>query len=108
MAPPKARRRRRWLILLAAFLVLPAGRGFQAALTFHGNLERVGERSISVKLPDRCVVDAMLPDVPALAAAALAAQYKMGDEVEIDCRPITPAWETATSRLQSLEVTAFR
>jgi hypothetical protein len=32
----------------------------------------------------------------------------MGDEVEIECKPIEPVWEAATSRFQSLEVTAIR
>jgi len=32
----------------------------------------------------------------------------MGDEVTISCKPITAVWEAATSRYQSLEITAMR
>jgi hypothetical protein len=95
-----------WLFLLAS-LLLPL-RGFEAGLSFMGSLERVGDQSISIKLADRRVVDAMLPNTPALAASAIAAQYSMGDEVEIGYEPIRPVWEAATSRFQSLEVTAIR
>ena len=77
-------------------------------MSFTGSLERVGDQSISVKLADRRVIDAMLPNTPALAATALAAKYIMGDRVELECRPIQPVSEEATSRLQYLEVTAIR
>jgi len=68
----------------------------------------VGDQSISVKLADHRVIDAMLPNTGALGSTAIAAQYNMGDEVEIECKPIRPVWEAATSRFQSLEVTAIR
>jgi hypothetical protein len=96
------------LFVLASLLPLQPGRGSATGLTFTGGLERVGDQSISVKLADRRVIDAMLPNTPALASAAVAARYTMGDEVEIECQPIQPVWEEATSRLQSLEVTAIR
>src|ERR1700744_302756 len=99
---------RQWLLLFFSFLVLQPGRGFESDLTFTGSMERVGEHSVSIKLADRRVIDAMLPNTSALAAAALAARYSMGDEVEIRCKPIQPVWEAATSRLQSLEVTSVR
>jgi hypothetical protein len=97
-----------WLFVLASLVVLPLGRGFEAGLSFTGALERVGDQSISIKLPDRRVIDAMLPNASALAPSAIAQQYKMGDEVEISCKPVPPVWEAATSRFQSLEVTAMR
>src|SRR5580693_216608 len=98
----------RWTLLLAPLLVLQQGRGFEAGMSFTGSLERVGDQSMSIKLADRRVIDAMLPNTPGLEASALAAQYSMGDEVEIGCNPIQPVWEAATSRFQSLEVTAIR
>ena len=96
-----------WVFLCASLLLQP-GRGFQAGITFTGGLERVGDQSISVKLADRKVIDAMLPDTQTLNPEALVAQYKMGDQVEIQCKPIQSVWEAATSRFQSLEVTAIR
>ncbi len=96
------------LILLASLLLLPPGRGFAADISFTGSLERVGDQSISIKLPDRRVIDAMLPNSSSLDAPAIAAQYSMGDEMEVRCKPIRPVWEAATSRFQSLEVTAIR
>ena len=97
-----------WLFVLTALLVFQPGRAFEAGMSFIGSLERVGDESISVKLADRRVIDAMLPNTAALGASAIAAQYRQGDEVEIGCKPIQPVWEAATSRFQSLEVTALR
>jgi hypothetical protein len=97
-----------WLSLLAALLVLEPGSGFDTGMSFSGNLERVGDKSVSVRLADRRVVDAMLPNTPALESEAIAAQYRLGDEVEITCKAIQPVWEEGTSRYQSLEVTAMR
>ena len=108
MRHPGTCRKAKWLLVLASLLAMPPGRGFEGGLSFTGALERVGDQSISIKLPDRTVIDAMLPTAPALDAAAVAAQYKMGDEVEIKCQPIPPVWEAATSRFQSLQVTAMR
>jgi hypothetical protein len=96
-----------WLFLLASLLLQP-GRGFEADISFTGGLERVGDQSISVKLADHRVIDAMLPNTPALGSTVIAAQYNMGDEVEIKCKPIRPVWEAATSRFQSLEITAIQ
>ena len=104
----KTYRTNRCLLLVAFLLALPVGHGYQGALSFTGGLERVGDQSISIKLPDRRVIDAMLPNAPDLSPARLAAQYIMGDEVEITCRQVPPVWEAATSRMQSLEVTAMR
>ncbi len=104
----KTRRPSLWLCVFALLLFLQPGRGFQTGVSFTGNLERVGNQSISIKLADRVVVDAMLPNTPPLEASALAAQYHMGDEVQVSCKAIQPVWEEATSRYQSLEVTAMR
>jgi hypothetical protein len=95
------------LSCLALLLILQPSPGFQTSMSFSGNLERVGDKSISLQLPDRIVIDSMLPDTPSLSSPALAAQYHMGDQVEISCKSIRPVWEAATSRYQSLEVTAI-
>src|SRR5580693_5454154 len=76
--------------------------------SFSGTLERVGSGSISIRLADRRVIDALLPNTPPLEAEAIAARYNLGDRVEIDCQPVPPVWEEGTSRYQSLEVTAMR
>jgi hypothetical protein len=96
------------LLLPASLLVLQAGRVFGADISFTGSLERVGDQSISVKLADRRVIDAMLPGTPDIRASAIAAQYGFGDEVEIRCRTIRPVWEEGTSRFQSLEIATIR
>jgi hypothetical protein len=108
MLPAKARRVAMRLSLLAALAVAPASRGFAAGISFSGSLERVGNRSISLKLADRRVIDAMLLDAPSLTPQAIAGQYSMGDMIEIDCKPIQPVWESDTSRYQSLQLTAIR
>jgi len=97
-----------WLSLLASVLVLQPGLGFEADISFSGSLERAGDESISIRLADRRVICAMLPNTALLSAAAIASQYHMGDEVEITCRRIQPVWETGTSRYQYLEATTIR
>ena len=96
------------LLLLVSLLPLQPGRGSAAGISFTGSMERVGDQSISVKLADHRVIDAMLPNTAALGSTAIAARFIMGDEVEIECKPIQPVWEEATSRFQSLQVSAIR
>lgn len=90
-----------WLLLVACW-------GSAADVTFSGCLERAGDQSISIQLADHRVICALLPDAAPLSAAAVAEQYRMGDQVEIRCKPIQPVWEKGTSRYQYLEVTAMR
>ena len=95
------------LILLAA-VCFGLGQGFAAGLAFSGTLVRVGNESVSVRLEDRRVVDARLPNTEHLTAKEIAAQYGVGDQVEITCKSIAAVWEEATSRYQSLELTGIR
>jgi hypothetical protein len=95
----------RWMPLVLVFQ--PCG-GLAADLNFSGSLQRVGHQSVSVRLADRRVIDARLPNTALLTAEKIAAQYKMGDQVEIACKPIQPVWEEETARLQSLELTRLR
>jgi hypothetical protein len=95
----------RWMPLV---LVLQPCGGWAADLNFSGSLQRVGHQSISLRLADRRVIDARLPNTARFTAAKLATQYKMGDRVEIACKPIQPVYEEETTRLQSLELTRLR
>ena len=106
MFQPRSRRAEFWLTAL--LFLLAAGVGFSGNLSFLGSLERIGSGSISVRLNDRRIVDAMLPTASALGATSIRTQYNMGDQVEITCKPIHPIWEKGTSRYQSLELTAIR
>src|SRR3974390_1254896 len=107
MLPPESRCARLWLTWLAPLLLWQPHRGLAADVTFSGTLERVGPESISIHLADRRVVAARLPNSSSLAARTVAAQYRMGDLVEVTCKPIRPVWEESTARNQSLEVTAL-
>lgn len=95
------------LLLSACAFVLSLCPALAADVSFSGGLERVGSRSLSIRLPDRRVIDAILPDLPDLDTAAVAARYRMGDRVELSCRPIAPVYEEGTARMQTLEVTAI-
>jgi hypothetical protein len=100
-----------WLALLAPLLILQDGRGFTDGTfsgSFSGSLERVGNESISIRLADRRVIDAMLPNTPPLDSSGIVAQYNLGDYVEAACRRIQPVWEEGTSKYQTLEVTSMR
>ena len=78
MPPLESSRPVKWLVLLASLLVLQPGRGFEGDLTFTGRLERVGDQSISVKLADRTVIDAMLSNTPALGRTGDRGQIQHG------------------------------
>jgi len=95
-------------VALTALLVLQPAPGFAEVVSFSGGLERVGDGSVSIRLADRRIIDALLPKTPGLDAAALVARYRMDDQVEITCQPIPPVWEQSTARYQSLEMTAIR
>jgi len=82
--------------------------GFASDVVFSGSLERVGHESISVRLADRRVIDARLPNKSLLTSGAIAAQYNRGDRVQITCKPIQPVWEEEASRFQSLELVKLR
>ena len=96
-----------WL-LLVSFLAFQPKPAITADLSFSGTLERLGTGSISIRVPDRRVIDAMLPNTTELNSDALALLYRMGDQVEVACKTIPPLWEQSTGRYQSLEVTAMR
>jgi hypothetical protein len=96
------------LPLMGALLVLQAGSAVASDATFSGTLERVGSNSLSIKLSDRRIVDAMFPNSPTLDVSTIATQYLMGDQLEIACHTILPICEEGTSRYQSLEVTKIR
>ena len=78
-APP------RWMWLAA--LLLPAG-AFAADLEFAGSLERITQDTILIWLADGKRIDAKIPKTGALAAATISAQFKLGDEVQITCKPM--------------------
>jgi hypothetical protein len=90
-----------WLQLL--FFLFASGPVSATDVSFSGSLIRLGSSSISVRLQDRRIVDAVLPET-----AAISGKYNVGDEVEITCKPIHPIFEKSTSRYQSLEVTSMR
>jgi hypothetical protein len=89
-------------------LLLQPRQGFAADIVFSGSLERVGHDSISVRLADRRVIDARLPNASLLSAGKIAAQYNLGDQVQISCKSIQPAWEEESSRYHFLELTKLR
>jgi hypothetical protein len=96
------------LVLLTPTLLWTSTRIVAADLTFSGSLERVGHESISIRLADRRLIDARLPNTPLLSPANVAKQYNMGDQVQITCKPIQQIWEEDTARLQFLELTKLR
>lgn len=97
-----------WLSLLLPLLVWRPDSGSATGVSFSGFLERLGSQSIAVRLDDRRVICARLPNTERLSGEALADQYHMGDRVEISCKTIPRVWEKDTARYQYLEVTAIR
>jgi hypothetical protein len=97
-----------WFSLLNPILILRPGLGFDADTIFSGSLERVGNTSISVRLEDRRIIDAMVPNTQPLDAVSIASRYNRGDRIEVTVKAIQPVWEQGTSRYQSLEITSIR
>ena len=96
-----------WLSVLAPVLLWHAGRGAAKDASITGYLESLGEDSVAVRLSARRVICARLPASGGLSAKSLAAQYRMGDRVEMAYKPIQPVFQQSASRYQYLEVTAI-
>jgi hypothetical protein len=80
----------RLAIALSVFIVgLPASECRAADLTFTGNLRFVTKTFIHLRLSDGRVIDAKLPKTGPLAADAIAAQYKLADQVQITVKTIS-------------------
>jgi hypothetical protein len=95
-------------LLLAAALLLQPCSGFAADQVFSGSLQRVGRESMTVRLNDGTLVDAVLPNRSGLTAETLASRYNLGDQIQITCQQIRPVWEEAATRSQDLELTKLR
>jgi hypothetical protein len=72
-----------------------------------GSLERVTHGAITVRQADGILIDARLPGA-ALRADALAARYKLGDRVEITCKPILFVFDEESRLYLSLELEKLR
>ena len=94
-----------WFTPVAVLVVLGPCRAFPADLVFSGSLERVRHESISIRLANRILIEARLPNTPDLAARAIVAQFNIGDHVQITCRAIPRVWEEEAFRMQYLELT---
>ena len=75
---------------------------------FSGTLVRVGSGSISIRLADHRIIDAVVANSGRMAPEALAARFRMGDQVELECHSIAPVWEEGTSRYQTLQATDLK
>lgn len=104
--PPEVRRTLTYMAALALFW--RPSTGFATTLVFAGGLQRVGHESISIKLADRRLITARLPNSSRLAAGSVAGKYQIGDQVQITCEPIRPVWDEEAFLYQSLEVTKLR
>src|SRR5580698_1141172 len=95
----------RWALLAPIFLSATA---FAADMKFAGSLELLGRQSISIRLASHLSVDARLPNTASLSAAKIAAQYRLGDHVEIVCKEIDPLLEESVGHLLFIELTKIR
>jgi hypothetical protein len=75
----------RILLQAAALFLMQPLNASAADLIFSGSLQRVTQESLTVRLMDGSLVDARLPKAGDLAGGKIAAQYKLGDQVQIAC-----------------------
>src|SRR5579863_133873 len=99
----RMRLRAAWLAPVVVLGLAPS-RALPEDLVFSGRLERVRHESISVRLPNRILIEARLPNTADFAAPTLVAQYNIGDHVRIACKPISRVWEEEAFRMQYLEL----
>jgi hypothetical protein len=102
----RGRRRACWLsvLLIGVFLTRAAPSAFADDLVTTGNLRFVAATFMTLRLADGRVIDARLPRKGPLAAASLVAQYRLGDRVQIVCKPIRPDFDEAANRSHQLEL----
>lgn len=90
---------------IAGLVILwQASNVFAADIVFSGGLERVRRESLSVRLADGRLMDARLPNTASLAAGAIAAQYKLADQVRVSCKTIRSLYDADAAIHQHLEV----
>jgi CubicO group peptidase (beta-lactamase class C family) len=75
---------------------------------FSGALERVRYGSIAIRLADGLTVDAALPPSGELTATAIAASYRLGDQVQIDCAHIRTLYDSKAALHLHLAVKSMR
>jgi hypothetical protein len=83
------------LLVLFSFLASAADR------TFSGSLERVTHASITIRLPDGLIVDAVLP-------ATIAVPYHLADQVEIACAPAKTVYDVPAGLHYHLQLKSLR
>jgi hypothetical protein len=78
------------------------------SLVFSGALEWIAPESISIRLSDGRIIDALLPKSGPLAAAPLSAGRHVGDSVEITCRRIPRVYDQRVDLYRYLELKELR
>jgi hypothetical protein len=92
----------------ALIALLTPFQGLAADLVFSGKLQRVASESVAVKLADRRVIFAHIPNERGLTRESIAERYKIGDWVEIKCRRIQPVYEEDVLMYLPIELTKIR
>jgi hypothetical protein len=107
-----SRRFRPWAILGLLNIPLHGGNAFARNGALAGSLERVRYRSVSIRLADGRLIDAVLLSGPDLSAGVVAARFNVGDQVQFRCRPIQAVYDPAAAlhlhlELKDLEAAEF-
>jgi hypothetical protein len=69
-----------------------------------GHLERVMDRSITIRRADNVLIDARLLHTGKLRADILVTKFHLGDSVEIKCKAIPPSWDDDAHTFRVLEL----
>jgi hypothetical protein len=81
---------------------------FAASPEFSGRLEQVRTASISVRLVDGRVIDAVLPKTSDLATDNISAHYNIADRVRIACKPIKTLYDAEAGIHLHLELASLQ
>jgi hypothetical protein len=92
-------------LLTVVFLALP---GAAKDPVYTGELQKVTQHFITIRLADHRLIDALLPKSPDLQAAALAARFHVGDPVEMAWRIIPAVWMPTEQTYAMTGMTSLR
>jgi hypothetical protein len=93
--------------LLLAVLLVPF-RATAAETTYEGNLLLVSREFVSIRLADGRVIDARTSKSGALGSQSIAANYKLGDHVEITAKPIDAVLDQKTDHWLAVDLKKLR
>src|SRR5579872_3668204 len=91
-------------LLICLFLLLPLCHAAKDEVVAAGQIERIMDRSITIRRADGVLVEARLLHTGKLRADVLVTKFHFGDNVEMACKAIPPVWDDDARLYRVLEL----